>query len=139
MGQDLWEEDHHLLEHYEPLVTAERRRRNSYLESVYTIFSESRFFVALILNATYLILTVVPSIVRFVWCEVTNEPSPLTLTVFYIISTRISSTTDAIVYIFLSKPIRDFLKGKIVCLRNDSSSDVSHHINMAVTTEHEDL
>ena len=27
--QDLWEEDHHLLEHYEPLVTAERRRRNS--------------------------------------------------------------------------------------------------------------
>ena len=29
MGQDLWEEDPHLLEHYEPLVTAERRRRNS--------------------------------------------------------------------------------------------------------------
>ena len=33
MGQDLWEEDHHLLEHYEPLVTAERRRRNSGHES----------------------------------------------------------------------------------------------------------
>ena len=34
MGQDLWEEDHHLLEHYEPLVTAERRRRNSGYESL---------------------------------------------------------------------------------------------------------
>ena len=34
MGQDLWEEDHHLLEHYEPLVTAERRRRNSGHESL---------------------------------------------------------------------------------------------------------
>ena len=33
MGQEFWEEDHHLLEHYEPLVTAERRRRNSGHES----------------------------------------------------------------------------------------------------------
>ena len=41
MGQDFWEEDHHLLEHYEPLVTAERRRRNSGHESATLDLEES--------------------------------------------------------------------------------------------------
>ena len=112
-------------------------RRHGRYKSVCKIFAESRFFMAVILIGMFLVFTVLPSIVRCVWDVATdNSPHPLGLDATFLLSTRLSHTIDAVVYIFLQKHVRDLLKKFCGC-HGDGRFDESANYRLVNTTEDE--
>ena len=98
---------------FRKLVHSQRyfaRRRNEKIPqvSLLKIFINSRFFISGLLVSSYLILTVIPSLTRSIH-YIAGYKVPYSLTLFYLISTRLSYTVDGIIYTFLQKSIRDLL------------------------------
>ena len=96
-------------------VRSEKRRKVRRRPSVYRIYVESRFFIAVILIASYLILTVLPSVVKTVWTIVSEGNTPMWFVSICLISTRLSHSFDAVVYIFLQKKVRNVWKRRLCC------------------------
>ena len=95
------------------------RRRNSREETItlFTFFVNSKFTTSLVLVATYLLLTVIPSVTRSVYYIVGARP-PYSLTFCYLITTRLSYTVDGMLYTFLPKGNRMFLRRRLLCQQN---------------------
>lgn len=78
--------------------------------SILSIFKQSRFSIIAILITSYIVLTIVPSVFRIViWVFYPLSTIKYTVEIYYLFSTRLSSTVDGIVYIFLQKTIRQLL------------------------------
>lgn len=81
-------------------------------------FVKSRFFISLVLGGAYLVLTVVPSLTRSIR-YIAEFDVPYSVTFWYLVSTRVSFTADGVIYIFLKKDIRKFLR-RSLCKRKVS-------------------
>lgn len=98
------------------------RRLNSQLKnkkrkftSFYKIFVNSRFILPVILIGGYLVLTVVPCLIRaFYYCLFPTSLTTMTyLNYYYVLSTRLSFTVDGVIYIFVQKDVRHLLYRKL--------------------------
>lgn len=78
-------------------------------KSVVKIFIESRFFLSVILIGSYLLLTVFPSLIRAIWYLVSYSTFTYHMTAYYLLSTRLSHTVDAVLYIFAQRSVRDVI------------------------------
>lgn len=90
-----------------------RRDDNGKQVSLYKHFTNSRFFLSVTLIGSYLVLTVIPSIVRAIWYLTSPESLPITLFICIAILKTLSLTVDAIIYIFLQKNVLKLLKQKM--------------------------
>ena len=71
--------------------------------STYHIFKNTKFYIAVMIVATYLLLTVIPSMVFSIW-KLTHKENKLTVVMLiYSNSTRLSHTVDAVLYIYFKK------------------------------------
>ena len=109
--------------------------------SKYNIFKSSRFFISMIIIGNYLLLTVIPNIIlsilsNFVHSKTRNMFRIIhSFQTFYFISTRLSHTIDAVVYIFLKKPVRTLLKKKLSCYHySPINQEVSYMDEMTENT-----
>ena len=84
-------------------------RRKSF--TLFNLFIRSKFLVSVVLILTYLILTVIPTLVRTVF-YLAGYRLPYSFSFWYFVSTRISDTLDGIIYTFLQKRVRHLLKQK---------------------------
>ena len=74
--------------------------------SPWKAFVGSRFFISVLLIGSYLLLTSVPSLVRTALGWTTTDSSG---NLSYEVLSRLSYTVDAIIYIYVSKPVRNIL------------------------------
>ena len=88
--------------------------------SPWYLFKSSKFSISILLVSSYLILMVLPSLTRTIYFLVNGNGHEFDfLQYYFLISSHISITTDALIYIFLQKHVRDkffkSLKCQIVC------------------------
>lgn len=72
--------------------------------SVFQMFRNSKFYVALLIITSFLLLVVIPSIVFFVLTTFTTNISSVPL--WLQICMRVSDTCDAVIYFFLYAPVQ---------------------------------
>lgn len=80
-------------------------------ESVATAFMSSRFYITVLIILTYIIFTVIPNLI-FIFHS--GKLSELTVVLFNI-SYRLSDLSDAIIYVFLQKSVREIFWRKLNC------------------------
>ena len=112
------------------LYKKSERKRLSTARTTSSIFKNSRFYIALIIIGTYLILTVIPCVIDFVWYAVDGVTVPYPVIRYYIISTLLSFTADAFVYILMKDPVRNVLKQKICKCKCSETWHQSEDIEM---------
>ena len=76
--------------------------------SIVVIFSQSRFFISVLLVASYLLLSVIPYLMNTVWFLVDHKGSK-SFKIYPQISRRVSHTVDSVIYIFIQPPVRKML------------------------------
>ena len=101
------------------LKFARSRRNTAPHSSLFNIFINSRFFVSLLLISSFLLLTVIPTLIRSFMFLTGNRISKQ-IYLYVNVSARLSDFIDAIIYIFLQPDIRKLLLIKLSCglLRN---------------------
>ena len=75
-------------------------------ETLFHIFVNSRFFISVMLISSYIILAVIPIVIRSLYA-INNLPTYLHI--YTIISITLSDTADAVIYIFMDRQVRKFL------------------------------
>ena len=84
--------------------------------SVFDTLKGSRFFIPCILMGTYLIFTVIPSMIVSIWhIKSPNSSYFKAIVTFYRSSEKLSQTVDSIIYIFLQRPVRQLLLQQLWC------------------------
>lgn len=94
--------------------------------SILSVFVKSKFFLSVILIASYLVLTVLPCLVRSLWYISFPGTMTYAMTAYYLFSTRLSHTADAFIYTFMQKRVRELLwkKMKCSCFRFNNGKDL---------------
>ena len=107
------------------------------------IFLRSRFFISVLLISSFLVLTVIPTLVCNIWAltsphtfRMTNEPARIFM-IYTNVSIRLTHTIDAVIYIFLQPRVRRLLIQKIFCRKTSIYNITMSRITG--NTEHEQL
>ena len=77
-------------------------------QSVFKMFTRSKFYIAIVLISTFLLLAVIP---RLLYCFIhqhDSEPYKIIKYILYIVAS-ISDTTDAFIYIFFYTPVQKLM------------------------------
>ena len=82
----------------------------------YTRFKQSVYFVPSLLITTFLVFMVVPDLTYLFFGIVSNQRSPQLLAACFV-SYAVSSLTDACIYIFLQRDVRQLLNKKLPLLK----------------------
>jgi hypothetical protein len=102
-------------------LTFARSRSNTIApqSSLFNIFINSRFFICVLLMTSFLLLTVIPNLIRL-FAFATSITLSKQVWLYIFLSTLLSDFIDAIVYIFLQPDVRKLLLIKLSCgiLRN---------------------
>ena len=94
--------------------------------SPWKAFVDSRFFNPVLLIGSYLCLIVIPAAVRSVMTWMNPDKSnSLAAIITSVILSRLSYTIDAVIYIYLSKPVRNILLTRLSCRRHRDVSEPS--------------
>ena len=99
-----------------------RRKKPSVVKrksfTLFNLFIRSKFFTSIVLVLTYLVLTVIPSLVRTMFYLTGCKPH-YAFSFWYYVSMRVSYTVDGIIYTFLQKKVIHLVKQRCrVCRRN---------------------
>ena len=78
-------------------------------ETVFHIFVNSRFFISVMLISSYIILAVIPLVIRSFY---TTNNLPTYLNIYVNISLMLSDSADAVIYIFMDRTIRKIWRQK---------------------------
>ena len=81
------------------------------------MFISSKFYTAVLLISTFILLAVIPSITYSI-IGLLDIETPLTIAVLVLISLYASATADDLIYIFLYAPIRNLIKSRASRLFN---------------------
>lgn len=97
--------------------------------SLLKIFRKSRFFISVILIGSYMLLTVMPGLIRsMIILLKANENIRTYVSMYYLISSRISHSVDGAIYIFLQSDVRKLLYKKVACKKRFNDSEISRGI-----------
>ena len=103
-------------------VTTERDPEDP-RQSLGRIFLNSRFFISIMLVLSYLILMIIPSLIRTFYF-ITGTRVPKLVNVYIDISITLSDTADGIIFIFMNPSVRTLLLKKLSSLFNRNTSNV---------------
>ena len=110
---------------------------NNYLTTqitVWKLFKNSNFYISTLLVATYFVFMVIPRLTQTIY-YIDNNRWTISILYYYMISARVSYLVDALIYIYLQKPVRQlFFKtfncGRSVsCLSHCQPSNAIHRQN----------
>ena len=112
-------------------------------QTLFHIFKQSHFGMSLLLISSYLILLVIPSLIKpFYYITQTTQPPEYRL--YQSISVRLSDTADAMIYVFISPAARKLLLQKISSLFTTTVTPTLptieniHLLNIHSTPTHEE-
>ena len=114
-----------------------RRRFSSQQQSVWHMFKNSNFYIAIILISSFLVFMVVPYIIYYgVFKTKVNKEMEHILFLIW----TLSDTSDALTYVFLYKPVQRSLKAAFTTLcckcRGNAfhapSNDISYPLNQTI-------
>ena len=87
---------------------AMERDLNTQEEPVFHIISDSRFFISVMLTFSYLLLTIIPTLIRAFY-KATNSLMSETMSIFIDVFIRLSGTANGMIYISMNPPVRKIL------------------------------
>ena len=111
-------------------VQTNRRTSSSQQLSLLRIFARSKFYVAVLLISTFSILQVIPFLVWHYYKYISSATGlHRKIYLYYIVSSNLSDTADALIYIFLYRPVQGILSRNFrsICktIRNRPSRETS--------------
>lgn len=98
---------------------------NETRESLCTIFSKSKFYTSVLLVSSFLVLTVIPSVISLILRTYDIQE------VYMLISRNFSFTVDAVIYIFMQASVRKLLYKKFHLTRLISNVPVQQSLSTA--------
>lgn len=107
------------LKYYNSKLRLARFNNNEDGNSLIQTFRKSRFFITALLVGNYLLLTVLPTLVEYVWYMTYYDVLHLHIVIgVSVFGSRLSKTLEAFVYIFLQTSVRNLLTQKIKDIYN---------------------
>ena len=102
-------------------------------EPLLHIYLSSRFYVSVMLILSYLILMIIPSLIRAFY-NITDVTMPALLALYIDISVTLCDTADGMIYIFMIPTVRNNLLKKVSSRFRCGISNMAANVNLTLNT-----